>query len=82
MRQIQMTIFNKPLGTKGNWHVYHVVDNEVDIYRSLANDLIAKKICGCTYISRITRWNNYDGTETIKVYYDNSVMREYIIESH
>lgn len=79
MRQFQMTIFDKPLGSKGNWHVCHVVTNREDIYRSLADDLISKKICGCLYIKRITRRNNYDGTQTINVYYDNDVMREYIV---
>lgn len=41
--------------------------------------LRAKYIHKCTYIKKIIRNNNYDGTETYKIYYDNGGRETYII---
>ena len=43
--------------------------NRGQVYESLAGELIAKKMNACTYIKRIKRTQNYDGTVTITVYY-------------
>ena len=50
------------------------------VYKMLYADMKAKYLWKCTYITRITRLNNYDGTATIKVFYDNGVMVKYIVE--
>ena len=39
------------------------------VWESLSHELIAKKVNQCRYISRIVRRSNYDGTQTITVYY-------------
>lgn len=54
---------------------------KADIYYSLSQDLINKKVCNCSYITKIVRYSNYDGTQTIKVYYDNNVMRVYVVDN-
>lgn len=56
--------------------------NKETIYRDLAESLISKKINKCTYITRITRVNLYNGYEKITVTYTNDVRRIYTIESH
>lgn len=49
------------------------------VYKELCHDLWAKHICKATYIKRITDRNNYDGTRTITVLYDNAVKRVYTV---
>lgn len=61
--------FERKLGRK--WVNTYETTNEADIYDRLAHELIAKKLHACTYISRITDRNNYDGTRTIVVTYSN-----------
>ena len=51
------------------------------VYKSLSHDLIAKKINACTYIKSIKRIQNYDGTNTIIVTYDNNVRSVYTIDN-
>lgn len=46
------------------------------VYESLAEDLVRAKLCGCTGY-RFARHNNYDGSQTITVGYDNGVRRRY-----
>jgi hypothetical protein len=79
MREIKMTVYVKE-GKKYNASRY-CIDREA-VYAALASDLINKKILKASYISRIVRFSNYDGTQTVKVFYDNGVMCEYIVESH
>lgn len=54
--------------------------DEKEVYKSLLHDLIAKKFNGCTYITRIVKRNNYDGTITVTVTYDNGVRNIYTVE--
>lgn len=54
----------------------------VEVYRDLMHDLINKKICCASYIKSIKRTNNYDGTQTIIVTYDNECRSIYIVENH
>ena len=79
MREIKMTVYVKE-GKKYNASRY-CIDREA-VYAALASDLINKKILKASYISRIVRFSNYDGTQTVKVFYDNGVMCEYIVENH
>ena len=52
------------------------------VYEYLSNDLIAKKINKCTYIKSIRRYQNYDGTATITVLYNNNCRALYVIADH
>lgn len=79
MREIKMTVYVKE-GNKYNMSRYCTDKNA--IHFALMQDLINKKVCNCSYIKRITRYSNYDGTQTLKVYYDNGVMCEYVVENH
>lgn len=54
------------------WNPVLMTEDDGPIYRSLTENLIAKKINECKYIRRIERRNNYDGTQTITVYFDRS----------
>lgn len=51
------------------------------VYKSLSHDLIAKKINACTYIKSIKRIQNYNGTNTIIVLYDNNTRSIYTIDN-
>lgn len=60
--------------TSAIWH-----DSEL-VYKELCHDIWAKHIAKATYIKRITDRNNYNGTRTIEVLYDNGVKRIYTVE--
>ena len=64
------------------YEVTRVVEDRVEIYESLARDLINKKINACTYIKSIKRVQLYNGFEKITVNYDNNVRRIYTIDSY
>lgn len=64
------------------YEVTRVVEDRVEIYESLARDLISKKINACTYIKSIKRVQLYNGFEKITVNYDNNVRRIYTIDSY
>lgn len=65
-----------------NWNIHHEVTDEKEIYESLAHDLIAKKLSSCTWIKSIKRVQNYDGTITITVNYDNNCRSLYTVKDH
>lgn len=77
MRKIQMTTYVK---NENKWNVHNVCTDTAEIYKSLAEDLIHKKLHACKYITSIKDECNYDGTRTITTYYDNGVKREYIVK--
>lgn len=52
-----------------------------EVYKALSNDIIAKKVNGCTYIKSIRREPLYNGYQRIIVTYDNKVRRVYTVES-
>ena len=54
--------------------------DQLEVYRSLSQDLISKKLCNCSYIKSIRRVNNYNGTVKIIVTYDNECRSTYTIE--
>lgn len=51
------------------------------VYKALSHDLIAKKLNACAYIKSIKRIQNYDGTNTIIVLYDNNTRSVYTIKN-
>lgn len=76
-RNETMTVFVK----EGNkWIMSSVCTDKTEIYKSLSDDLLHKKIHKCSYIKSIKDMCNYDGTRTIITYYDNGVKRVYIVE--
>lgn len=52
------------------------------VYSRLAGALIAKKLNKCTYVTRIKRVNNYDGTQTITVNYCNDCRSIFVVPDH
>ena len=61
------------------WEVTNIIDDELSIYQSLANDLIAKKINQCSYVKSIKRVPLYNGTQKIIVTYDNDCRAIYVV---
>jgi hypothetical protein len=55
-------------------------ENVTEVYQQLASDLIAKEINHTKNITKIKRTNNYDGTISIVVYYDNQMHRRYVVK--
>ena len=79
MREIMMTVFVKA-GNK--WNISNTNTDKTEIYKSLANDLLKKKIHKCEWIKSIKDVCNYDGTRTITTYYTNGVKRVYVVDDH
>ncbi|MCQ2978077.1 MAG: hypothetical protein MJ232_08690 [archaeon] len=77
MRKEQMTIEVK---NGRSYETTRTEYNKEEIYKSLADDLLHKKIHKCTYITSIKDRCNYDGTRTIITTYNNAVRHIYIIE--
>lgn len=66
---------------RGNkYETTFIQENETEALRSLASDLAAKYIGKASYVKRITRRNNYDGTQTYVVTYDNDSRATYITD--
>ena len=78
MREINLVIEIKR-GKK--WEKEMVITNETLVYKYLANDLISKKLNGCTFIKTIKRVSNYDGTQTITVTFDNDCRNIYTVKN-
>lgn len=60
---------------------YRTEDPET-VYERLAQELISKKMCGCTWIKSMSRVNQYDGTAKITVRYDTGDRGTYIVANH
>ena len=78
-REISMINYVKSGRT---WNESYRNTNPAEVYESLSIALINKKIHACKYITSIKRVNNYDGTQTITVMYDNDVKTVYIVANH
>lgn len=78
MRTIKKTVEVKD---GRSWKVNYTETNETEIYKSLAMDIINKKIQAAAYIKRIKRTSNYDGTQNIIVTYDNDCRAVYTVAS-
>ena len=64
-----------------NYEITNTCNDVTEVYKSLANDMISKKLNQCTYIRSIKRIPLYNGFDKITVSYDNDVRRIYTIES-
>ena len=74
------TISFKVLVKRDNkWDCDMVKTDVLTVYKALAEDLQAKYIMHCTYITRIAQRPNYDGTRNITVYFDNGVKHEFTV---
>ena len=62
------------------WKQGAIYTDAAEVYKSLTEDLIAKKINSATYIRSIKRTQLYNGFQMITVYYSNNVKAEYTIE--
>jgi hypothetical protein len=78
MREINLVVEIKN-GKK--WVKDTVFTDETLVYKYLANDLISKKLNGCTYIKTIKRVPNYDGTQTITVTFNNDIRSIYTVKN-
>lgn len=67
--------------TGKTWSDTYIDTDTASVYKSLSHDLIAKKINACTYIKSIKRIQNYDGTNTVIVTYDNNTRSVYTIDN-
>ena len=64
------------------WVESRVITDEKEVYDNLAHGRISKKINCCQWIKSIKRIPNYNGSQTIKVTYDNDARATYIISDH
>ena len=64
-----------------NWRETYCCTEEAEVYRFLAEELIAKKINACTYIRSIKRTNLYNGFQKIVVSYDNGGRAIYTVKN-
>ena len=64
------------------WGTSLVIENPVEVYERLAQEMIAKKINACKYITSIKRVNLYNGFQRITVNYNNGVRAIYTIANH
>lgn len=65
---------------EGKYHTCYTTDDATEVYKGLANALINKHVCHCSYINRVVRVPLYNGFTKIKVYYTDNVRHTYIIE--
>lgn len=64
-----------------NWRESFVTTDPAEVYKYLAEELIAKKINACSYIRSIKRTNLYNGYQKIVISYDNGVRAVYTIKN-
>lgn len=57
----------------------YICTDKKTVYERLAGMLIEKKLNHCTYITRIKRVNNYDGTQTIIITQNNGYRMVFIV---
>lgn len=63
-----------------SWKETYRTEDQAEIYKSLAQELMNSKIFHSSYYKRMEQHNNYDGTRTITFYQDNG-KSVYIIEA-
>lgn len=67
---------------RGNkWADAYIDDDPITVYKDLISCFESKFLLNSKSIGRITRSNNYDGTEDITVYYKNDVKYVFTIEN-
>ena len=67
MSKIYYEVFDK-VG-KNTWESQVKVENQLEVYKRLCDELISKKINGSNFIRKITRRNLYTGYQEISVFY-------------
>ena len=78
MAEIKFTAQQK----EGNKYIDKRTETDpAKVYKSLAGDLINKKLVGASWITRIIRKRRYDGMQTIIVTYDNGWRTVYEVEN-
>jgi len=67
----------------GKWTTTHTCNDARQAYEDLSHELIAKKLCNCTYIRSIKRQQRYTHVEVIVTYTDDcgGGRRVYTIEN-
>jgi tRNA(Ile)-lysidine synthase TilS/MesJ len=63
------------------WCESVVITDPVEVYKFLAEELIAKKINACSYIRSIKRTNLYNGYQKIVISYDYGGRAVYTIRA-
>lgn len=63
------------------WKEEFACTDTAEVYKWLAEELIAKKINACTYIRSIKRDNLYNGFQRITVAYDNGGRSVYTVKN-
>lgn len=63
------------------WETKHTDTDATSVYEWLSNELIAKKLNGCTWIKSIKRVNLYDGNQKITVTYDHGGRSVYTVKN-
>ena len=77
MDEVRATTYTKD---GKQWEECHETTNPEQVYKKLLDDMISKKLNGCTYIRKIEKVSLYNGFNRITVYYDNGVKTDYIID--
>lgn len=54
-----------------SWKETYRTEDQAEIYKSLAQELMNSKIFHSSYYKRMEQRNNYDGTRTVTFYQDN-----------
>lgn len=62
------------------WETTYIDRNRESVYKSLSTDLAARYVGKAQYIKSVKRRNNYDGTQTYTVNYDNGTRAIYIVD--
>ena len=74
---VSRTVYRK----NGNkWETTYTETEPAAVYKSLADDLIQKKVYKVAYIKSIICENNFDGTRRIDVYYIDGIKARYIVK--
>ena len=63
------------------WRKSFITTDPTEVYKFLAEELIAKKINACSYIRSIKRTNLYNGYQKIVISYDNGDRAVYTIKN-
>ena len=63
-----------------NWELLSYDNTAETVHKELLDNIVAKKMHGCSYIRSIKETCNYDGTRTFTVYFSNDVKAVYIVE--
>lgn len=63
----------------GKYETTYIDRNRESVYKSLSTDFAARYIGKAQYIKSIRRRNNYDGTQTYTVNYNNGTRAVYVV---